>query len=112
MKSDYTAERYILNAANLKYKELFDKISYAMDIAKPKKEASQKMLKFAVLADFVLSKLRIKKREITKEIIKSSTSISKYSNEKIKKSIDKTFIAIDESIGEIAEKFKNELTIS
>ena len=112
MESDSSAERFILNAENLYYKDLFEKISDAMDVAKPKKEASQKLLNLAVLLDSIASTLRIKKREITKEVIRSSTSISKYSNEKVIKAIGKTFLPIEKSIGEIAEKFKKELTIS
>lgn len=112
MESEISAEQFILTAENLHYKELFDKIAVAMNIAKPKKEVSQKLLKLAVFFDFIASSLRIKKREITKEIIKSSTSVSKYSNEKVKMTIGKTFIPIEKSIGYIAEKLKNELTMS
>ncbi|MDA3954629.1 MAG: NAD-dependent epimerase/dehydratase family protein [Bacteroidales bacterium] len=112
MESNFNAERFILNTDNLFYKDLFDKIADSMNVAKPKKEAGSSLLKLAVFFDSIAGTLRIKKREITKEIIKSSTSVSKYSNEKIKKTIGKTFIPIDKSIGEIAEKFKNELTMS
>jgi nucleoside-diphosphate-sugar epimerase len=112
LKSDIDAQRFILNAENLSYKDLFEKISDAMNIAKPRKEASRRLLKLAVFMDTIAGSLGIKKREITREIVKSGTSISKYSNEKIKMTIGKAFIPIDESIGSIAEKFKNELTIS
>ncbi len=112
MDSDISAQRYILNAENLSYKDLFGKTSGAMNIEKPTKEASQKLLKLAAFLDTIASTLGIKKREITKEVIKSSTSVSKYSNEKVKNAIGKTFIPIEKSIGDIAEKFKNELTIS
>lgn len=112
MESDISAQRFILNSENLSYKDFFDKTSDAMNVAKPKKEASQKLLNLAVFLDIIASSLRIKKREITKEVIKSSTSVSKYSNEKVKNAIGKTFIPIEKSIGDIAEKFKKELTIS
>lgn len=112
MKGEISAERFILNAENISYKDLFEKIAEVMNVPKPKKEASINLLKLAVLIDSVAGVLKIKKREITKEIIRSSTSISKYSNEKIKKTIGIDFIPIEKSIGDIAYKFKNELTIN
>lgn len=112
MESEISAERYILNSENLHYKELFDSIAEATGASKPKRKASVNMLKIAVILDSIAGTLGIKKQELTKEIIKSSTSVSKYSNEKVKKMIGKTFIPIKKSIGEIAEKFKKELTIS
>ena len=112
MESDISAQRFILNAKNLSYKDLFEKTSEAMNVTKPKKEASQKLLNLAVFLDFIAGTLGIKEREITKEVIKSSTSISKYSNEKVKKTMGKNFIPIEKSIGDIAEKFKKELTMS
>jgi nucleoside-diphosphate-sugar epimerase len=112
MESEINAERFILTNENLNYKELFDTIAVAMNVTKPKKEASQRLLKVANFFDAIASTVGIKKREITKEIIKSSTSISKYSNEKVKNTIGKTFIPIEKSIGDIAEKLKNELTMN
>ena len=111
MKSDISAERFILNAENMNYKDLFDKVADAMQVVKPKREATKKLLKLAVLLDGVSSALGIKKREVTKDIIRASISVSKYSNKKVKKAIDKDFTAIEISIREIAEIFKKELTI-
>lgn len=112
MKSDISDERFILNAENMNYKDLFDKVAEAMQVEKPKWKATKNLLKVAVFLDKVAGMLRIKKREITKEVIRASLSVSKYSNEKVKKAIGKTFLPIETSIGEIAEKYKKELTIS
>ncbi len=111
MESEISSERFVLNSENLSYKELFDKIAEAMHVDKPKREATKKMLRIAVTLDKTASILGIKKREITKEIIQASLTVSKYSNEKVKKAIGKTFLLIETSIREIAEKFKKELTI-
>ncbi len=111
MESDINAERFILNAENLKYQEFFDIVAEAMQVEKPKQEATKKLLKLAMLLDGVASNLGIKKREITKEVVQVSLSVSKYSNVKVKKEIGKTFTPVKISIGEIAKKFKNELTI-
>ena len=112
MDSEISNERFVLSAENIHYKDLFDKVAEVMNIAKPKREATKNLLKIAVVLDKIASITGIKKREITKEVIRASLSESKYSNKKVKKAIGKTFIPIETSIGDIAEKFKNELTIS
>lgn len=112
MESEITGERFVVNAENLKYKELFDLIADEIGVAKPKKEATKSLLKIAVLADTIASKLKIKKREITKDVVRSSMSVSSYSNNKILNEIGIKFIPINESIRRIAEKYKNEITIS
>jgi nucleoside-diphosphate-sugar epimerase len=112
MESEIKGERFVLNAENLKYKELFDLIADEIGVAKPKKEATESLLKIAVLADTIASKLKIKKREITKDVVRSSMSVSSYSNNKILNDIGIKFIPINESIRRIAEKYKNEITTS
>ncbi len=112
MEGDISSERFVLNAENLSYKALFDMIAEAMHTKKPKREATMRLLKVAAFLDLIASKTGIKKREITKDIIRSSISVSKYSNEKIKEAIGIKFIPIEKSIQEMAEKFKEELTIS
>ncbi len=112
MESDISNERFILNAENMNYKDLFDKVAEVMQVEKPKRKATKNLLKVAVFLDKVAGMLRIKKREITKDIIRASLSVSKYSNEKVKKAIGKKVLPIETSIREIAEKFKKEVTIS
>lgn len=112
MESEIAGERFVLNSENLKYKDLFDLIADEIGVAKPKKEATESLLKIAVLADTIASKLKIKKREITKDVVRSSMSVSSYSNNKILNEIGIKFIPINESIRRIAEKYKNEITIN
>lgn len=110
MESKIVGERFILNSENLKYKDLFDLIADEIGVAKPKKEATQSLLKLAVFADSIASKLKIKKREITKDVVRSSMSVSSYSNHKILNEIGINFKPIHKSILEIAEKYKHEIT--
>jgi nucleoside-diphosphate-sugar epimerase len=112
MESNISSERFVLNSENLSYKALFDMIAEIMQIEKPKIEATISLLKLAAFLDLFASKIRIKKQEITKQVAISSLSVSKYSNEKIKKTFGIDFIPIEKSISEMAEKFKEELTIS
>ncbi len=112
MEGDKNSERFVLNSENLSYKALFNMIAEIMQVEKPKKEATIRLLKLAAFLDLLASKIKIKKQEITKQVAISSLSVSKYSNEKIKEAIGIDFIPIEKSINEIAEKFKEELTIS
>lgn len=112
MDSDTVNERFILNSENLKYKELFNLIADEVGVAKPKKEATKRLLKFASLLDGIASKIGVKKREITKDVIRAGLSVSQYSNEKIKEAVGVKFLPVKTSIQEIAIKFKKELTIS
>ena len=66
MESDINSERFIINSENLSYKDLFDRVAVAMNVAKPKWNATKNMLKMALLFDRTASILRVKKRECTK----------------------------------------------
>jgi len=112
MESNIKNERFIISSENIYYKDLFSKIANEIGIKPPKKEASEYLLKMAVVLDSVISNLGLKKKEITKEIVKASVSQSYYSNKKIVDIMGKTFISIDDSIEYISEKFKNDLTIN
>ncbi len=109
MESDICSERFILNSENISYKQLFDMVAEAMQVNKPKKEASKSLLKLAVGLDSVASSLKIKKQEITKDVIRASTSITKYSNQKILESIGIDFIPVETSIKKIAQLFKEDI---
>ena len=111
MENPVVNERFIINSENLIYKDAFSVIAESMGVKKPKKNAKPGLLKIASALDGFASGLGLKKREITKEVIKSSLSVSKYSNNKIKETLNYDFIAIKDSISDIAKIFKKEITI-
>ena len=111
MENEISAERFILNSENVNYKDLFEIVAAAMNVTKPKKQATRKMLTFISALEHIISKIGIKKRELTKDVVRASFSKSNYSNEKIKGAIKIEFIPVKKSIQETAEKFKQELTI-
>lgn len=112
MESKISGERFVINSENLSYKNLFNLIADEVKIKRAKYEASKRILTLALYLDWFVSKLGFKKREITKDIIRSSMSESKYSNKKINEAIHLSWIPLKESVHEIAEKFKKELTIN
>jgi len=91
-------ERFIVNGANLKYRDCFDRIAIAL--GKPK--ASIKVTpflkelawRFEAIRSFITSKTPL----LTKETANSAMTDGAYSTKKIKKEIDFQFIAIETTI--------------
>jgi nucleoside-diphosphate-sugar epimerase len=102
-------ERFIVNGANLKYRDCFDRIAIAL--GKPK--ASIKVTPFlkevawrlGAIRSFITSKTPL----LTKETANSAMTDGAYSTEKIKKQIDFQFTAIDASIQKYANWFLADL---
>lgn len=111
MESDVTNERFIVNSENVNYKELFDLVAESMNVKKPKKQATRKMLKIISTLEYLISIVGLKKRELTSDVIRASFSKSTFSNKKTKEVLGKNFIPVSTSISDTAEKFKQELTI-
>lgn len=109
MNSEVSSERYVLNSENISYKILFDLIAESMNVAKPKREATLNILKVVSFLDSIASSLGLKKQEITKDVVRSSVSESRYSSEKIKNELGMEFIPIESSINRIAGLFKKDL---
>ena len=105
MESNISGERYILNAQNYSYKELFSMVSVSLGKDPPAKKANP--LKVAALwrMDSLLSKLFIPTPFFTKNIIRTSKQTYFYINKKIKKDLNFEFIPVSESIKETASVF-------
>jgi hypothetical protein len=84
MESDIKNQRYVLVAENLTYKEILTTVAKSMKVAPPTKLASERMLKFALIYDWLQSKLLGRKRRLSKALCRALTRDSKFSSEKIK----------------------------
>lgn len=109
-ESSISNQRFILNGGNIVYKDLLEKISTAVSVRKPTIEATRPMLNIARRVDGLLGNLGIKKRELTKDIVKSSYSKSEYSSQKIKELLKMNFIPVQKTIDEMAQFYKQDLT--
>jgi len=112
MNSNITNERFVLNSENIIYKDFFQMISDETGVKRPKKPATRRLLKLALILDCVASTLKLKKREITKDIVRSSLSVSKYSSNKIKETLNYNFIPVDKTIQELSVLYKKDLMLS
>lgn len=105
MKSNFKGERFILNAANLSYKNLFDKIALSINAKAPSKESPKSVVAWLSKLDWLKSKLTGNKRLLTKETVLSAQMIANYKNNKIIDTLDYTFTPIEQTIKQVGQAF-------
>ena len=106
MNSKISGERFILNAENWLYKDLFQEIAKGFGRRGPHKEIKGWQLRWAALAAEILAKITGKPSGLTRDTAKSSSKLSNYSNQKIKEAIGIEFKPIRQSIAEICSSLK------
>ncbi|WP_130733388.1 NAD-dependent epimerase/dehydratase family protein [Flavobacterium sp. J27] len=105
MKKDILNERYILVAENRTYETILFWIADAMKLKRPFINANKTVTRLAWKADWLLSKLTGRKRKFTKNVAIASHNKNEYSNEKIIKTLDYTFIEMKHYLSLFAETF-------
>ena len=106
MNSPVNSERFILINQNLSFKDYFERIAKRLNVQPPKRALNKTLGNVFLFADWMASTLSRRKRSFTKEIFKVSMEHFEYSNEKIKRQLDYTFIPFDETIDTIAQQLK------
>ena len=86
--SEVAGERFVLNAENLTYKAVLERIANQLGVKAPTKRVSHQMLRFLARLDGVLSFLHLKKRTLTLASADALGTVTTYNGEKIKKYID------------------------
>ena len=86
--SEVAGERFVLNAENLTYKAVLERIAKQLGVKAPTKQVSHQMLRFLARLDGVLSFLHLKKRTLTLASADALGTVTTYNGEKIKKYID------------------------
>ena len=97
MKSDITADRFLLIGENLSFKDLLTKIANALGVRPPSIAASKFLIGIGWRLDGLLSFLRLRKRSLSKEMAKNSIRDIKYSNAKAKERLGVEFRKISDS---------------
>jgi hypothetical protein len=100
MEMPVSAERFILSAENLTYKELFSLIATFLLKPEPKIEAKKWMAEVYWRTQKLKSWISGKKPLVTKETSITAMSNYQYSNKKISELLDYSFIPIRQSIEE------------
>ena len=101
MDSNLAGERYIINAVNISYLDLFTKIAHQYNLNPPNVKLQPWMLTGGYWASNLAKLLTGEDYGLTKEIVNSASKETRYSNDKIKNALTFGFKPIDQSISEI-----------
>lgn len=98
LESNYTAERFIINAGNITFKSLFDKMAANFNVKSPRIRLSKKMLMLLAKVESVRSILVGSEPIITRETAQIADTRFFYDNKKIKKILNFEFQSIDNTL--------------
>lgn len=102
MQSSICNERYILIAENIGFKALFNTIADSLKVKRPSIEAKSFILEITWRLQWILSLFSKKTNNLSKDAIRSFISKTEYSNNKIKNTLNTSFLDVHQYI---AEKF-------
>jgi nucleoside-diphosphate-sugar epimerase len=109
MNSSIKNERFILVSDHLSFKEFAEKVAEKLEVIPPKKEASKFLLQIGWRLDWLNYFFKRKYRKLTRHNVRSITSDSFYSSEKVKNTLGYTFKNIDTSIDEACQLFLKDI---
>lgn len=109
MDSGITAERFILNAENLKYRDFINLVADAMYKKRPYIPLSPFIIKMACIAEKLRSFMTGIPPAITKQALKAAAACTSYSNQKIIDALKIGFIPIQDSVQYAARVFLAEM---
>ena len=108
LEKEIINERFILNAENKKYRDIFDSIAENLNKPKPHIKVSPLIKEIAWRIEWLKSFITNKSPLITKETANTAMKNKSFSNEKIIKTLDYKFIPIEESIKHYSQWFLEE----
>jgi nucleoside-diphosphate-sugar epimerase len=98
MESEISAERFIVSAENLSYKELFAIIAAGLNKPEPRYQAGKWMGEVVWRFEYLKSKLTGKKPLVTSETARTASNHYRYTSEKVRTRLDYNFIPVKQSI--------------
>jgi len=102
--------RFILNAENLSYQDVFNQVADALDRQRPRIFASNIMLGIVWRLAAFASRITGKPSLITRDSASNSNEFITYDGEKVKRFIEFQYLPISESIKQTAGFLKSEMT--
>ncbi|QEC51332.1 nucleoside-diphosphate-sugar epimerase [Anseongella ginsenosidimutans] len=104
MENGASGERFIINAENRSYREVFSAIAGALGKPQPSFQLKRWMLEIAWRANLVYALITGKEPLISKDAVKAGFRETRYSNEKIKKATGIHFIPLEQTIRDIVNE--------
>ena len=105
MASDISGERYILNAANLSYREVFRIIALNMHKKEPQLKIGPFVSTLAWMASWLINRITGSRIPLTRETAKAAHRQQVYSSEKLLKDTGFTFRDIEKTLRETAQLY-------
>lgn len=109
MKSPIKNDRFIVSAENLSFRELFCLIADALNVQRPRYEATPIILSLASKLDWLRSIITNSKRKISSDTISAGVSRNFYSNIKIKETLNFEFRPFTQTIKDCAEIYLKQM---
>ena len=106
MNSNLSGKRYLLNAENYSYKELFIQIANDFGLKPPSIALKPWMLKAGYAASKIASVFSGQPTTLTKDTVNSAFKKQAFANEKITKALEFVFKPVNQSILEICQSWK------
>jgi len=100
-ESDIKGERYVVNAANASFKEVFDLMATQLGKSKPSVKATKLMLSLAWRLEWLKCQFTRKEPKLSAQTARSAFSVSTFSNDKLKNVLGFEFRPIEETIHDI-----------
>jgi nucleoside-diphosphate-sugar epimerase len=107
-ESEISGERYILSAENLSHHEVLDSISAAMHKPLPAHALNPILIRTACYLERIRSLFTGSQSRITSQSMKSSTSVTSYSNHKIVQELAFTFTPVKDTLASAVHFFLDE----
>ncbi len=101
MESDITAERFLINAENWTYRDLFTEIAHQFHLKPPSIALKPWMLQLAYYGSKLASSITGNSYGLTKDTVRSAFKNQNYSNDKIQKAIGIEFKPVKKTITEV-----------
>lgn len=101
-------QRYILNAENVPFQNIFNQIAGCLHVNKPKFFAGKTLLKLACRLSAMKSFFTGTPPVITPDIVKSASKLSCYDGSKISRTIGFEYIPLNVSVSHISDLFLKE----
>lgn len=98
MQRNYINDRFIVSEGNHTYKELFQLIAESFQSKVPRRELKPFVTDIAWRLEFLRSRLFLRKPMLTKELHQSAHKQVRFSNEKIKQTLNHSFIPFEQCI--------------
>ena len=103
MKNGHSNDRFTLVAENMHFQDLLNTIADALKVKRPSLHASPLLVTLAYKIDWFLSNVLGQKRKLDRATARASYTESRYSNEKIKSSLQTEFLDIHQYIKDISK---------